>query len=154
MPQILRLVVRAAHSVRQAACGMCIDLRHACLCAAVCVGFGAWSARSRGQESSFRRKHSATLQNAPAAASATMFCRLPLTQDPSISQSAVSFISQRSWATLTPAYPRKKARTACWPPNSAAAPDRAPLLGPAAEPPRAYWLACVREQCTLWRPAG
>jgi len=35
-----------------------------------------------------------------------------------------------------------------------AAPDRAPLLGPAAEPPRAFWMACVSELGTLWRPAG
>jgi len=63
----------------------------------------------RGQESSFRCKHSAKLQDAPAAASATTFCRLPLTQDPSLSPSAVSFVSQRLKATLTRAYPRKKA---------------------------------------------
>jgi len=102
----------------------------------------------------FRRKHSAHTKHASAAASARPFCRVRVTQAPLISSSAVSFVSQRLWATSTRTYPRKEARTACWPPNSAAAPDRAPLLGPAAEPPRAYWLACVREQCTLWRPAG
>src|SRR6185369_8812919 len=38
-----------------------------------------------------------------------------------------------------------KARTASAPHNSAVAPDRAPSLGPAAEPPRALELACVSE---------
>jgi hypothetical protein len=68
LPQTLRLVLRVAHCVRQAACRMCLGLRYTCLCAAVCSSFGACLHGQRG-------KHSANTQDSSNPASAPTFCR-------------------------------------------------------------------------------
>ena len=131
LPQNLRLALRAAHFVRQAPPVACASPYGApCLASPPCA-----AASARGLRGCAAKKHvsgvqhSANRRDASAAASARRFCR-SLESARSLVFAVGSRLFALACGCVNADQPRQRARTAYGPPNSAAAPDRAPSLGP------------------------
>ena len=141
VPQKLRRVLRAAHSVRRHRRPV-HELRPTGHCGApqdaMRSGFGSWSAPVARPSPHYVRErilpmgkmHQPLLRQWRSAA-------LPEAQDSSVSPSAVSFVSHCLWAASTRVRQGKWAQTACGPHNSTQKLTSRRMPRPPAEPARA-----------------